>query len=315
MDVLLPSVVFALVFTTIMVALSLRREATADRESREERLQAEAEIAGSGVLGRRRALMAFAPSWFSEMSLMRRLDESLLQGGLSLGVGEFVLVVAIFAAVGLGAGMFVWRDELYATATALAFGLLPLAYVRWRSTRRLAAFSKQLPYALDVVKSSLEAGHSLQRALQVLVEDFEDPLGAEFRTALEQTRIGLSLPKALAEMLRRVPENDLRLLVVAVRIQSTVGTSLAPIVGRLAELVRARQRLAMQIKAMSAQLRFGGIVVALLPVVVLSIFAMTEPTYTSFLLHDPTGFFLFKLAIVMDVTALFVVRWLMRLSY
>lgn len=315
MDVLLPSVVFALVFTTIMAALSLRREAAADRESREARLQPDAEITVSKVLSQRRSLTTFAPPWLTELSLIRSLDETLLQSGLNLGVGEFLLVVAISAAAGLGGGMFVWRDQLYATASAVAFGLLPLAFVRWRRTRRLTAFTNQLPYALDVIKSSLEAGHSLQRALQVLVEDFEDPLGGEFRTALEQTRIGLSLPKALAEMLRRVPENDLRLLVVAVKIQSTVGTSLAPIVGRLAELVRARQRLAMQIRTLSAQLRFGGIVVALLPVIVLSIFWVTEPSYTGLLFHDPTGFFLLKLAIVMDTLAFFIVRWLMRLSY
>lgn len=315
MDVLLPSVVFALVFTTIMAALSLRREAAADRESREARLQPDAEITVSKVLSQRRSLTTFAPPWLTELSLIRSLDETLLQSGLHLGVGEFLLVVAISAAAGLGGGMFVWRDQLYATASAVAFGLLPLAFVRWRRTRRLTAFTNQLPYALDVIKSSLEAGHSLQRALQVLVEDFEDPLGGEFRTALEQTRIGLSLPKALAEMLRRVPENDLRLLVVAVKIQSTVGTSLAPIVGRLAELVRARQRLAMQIRTLSAQLRFGGIVVALLPVIVLSIFWVTEPSYTGLLFHDPTGFFLLKLAIVMDTLAFFIVRWLMRLSY
>jgi tight adherence protein B len=314
MDVILPSVVFALVFTTVMVALSLRREAAADRESRESRLQPDNE-APISVIGRPRTLMSFAPSWFTGMSLIQGLDEALLQAGLSLQVGEFLLMVAICAAVGLAGGMFITHDRLYSTGAAVAVGLLPLAYVRWRSRRRLAAFNKQLPYALDVIKSSLEAGHSLQRALQVLVEDFEDPLGTEFRTALEQTRIGLSLPKALAEMLRRVPENDLRLLVVAVRIQSTVGTSLAPIVGRLSELVRARQRLADQIRTMSAQLRFGGMVVALLPVIVLSVFAMTEPTYTSFLLHDPTGFFLLKLAVVMDMTAFFIVRWLMRLSF
>lgn len=315
MDVLLPSVVFALVFTTIMVALSLMREAAADRESRQVRLQPEADVRAANLLSPQRALMSFAPSWVTDMSLMRSLDDTLLQAGVNLGVGEFLLVVAIFAAVGLGGGMFIWRDQLYATATAVGFGLLPLAYVRWRRTRRLTAFTKQLPYALDVIKSSLEAGHSLQRALQVLVEDFEDPLGGEFRTALEQTRIGLSLPKALGEMQRRVPESDLRLLVVAVRIQSTVGTSLAPIVGRLAELVRARQRLAMQIRTLSAQLRFGGIVVALLPVLVLSIFWATEPSYTAMLFHDPTGFFLLKLAIVMDTAAFFIVRWLMRLSY
>ena len=59
--------------------------------------------------------------------------------------------------------------------------------------------------------------------MQVLVSEFADPLGSEFRTVLEQNRIGLPLPRALEDMLKRVPEDDLRLLVVAVRVQTEVG--------------------------------------------------------------------------------------------
>jgi len=131
----------------------------------------------------------------------------------------------------------------FALVTGVVVGVLPLLYIRIRKTRRLKAFATQLPFALDLIKSSLEAGHSLQRAMQVLVSEFADPLGSEFRTVLEQNRIGLPLPRALEDMLKRVPEDDLRLLVVAVRVQTEVGSSLAQIVGRLSEIVRIRQRL------------------------------------------------------------------------
>ena len=112
------------------------------------------------------------------------------------------------------------------------------------------------------MKSSLEAGHSLNARCKLWYSEFADPLGGEFRTVLEQNRIGLPLPRALEDMLKRVPEEDLRLLVVAVRVQTEVGSSLALIVGRLSEIVRTRQRLRMQINALTAQSRLGGIVVA-----------------------------------------------------
>ena len=99
---------------------------------------------------------------------------------------------------------------------------------------------------------------------------------------LEQTRIGLPLPRAMEEMLKRVPEEDLRLLIVAVRVQTEVGSSLAVIIGRLAEIVRIRQRLRLQIKALTAQSRMGGLVVALLPVIVLGAFSVIQPGYTAY---------------------------------
>jgi tight adherence protein B len=151
--------------------------------------------------------------------------------------------------------------------------------------------------------------------MQVLVSEFADPLGTEFRTVLEQNRIGLPLPRALEDMLKRVPEDDLRLLVVAVRVQTEVGSSLAQIVGRLSEIVRTRQRLRMQIRALTAQSRLGGMVVGCLPIVVLCIFSLIQPGYTDQLFKDPTGQKILKFAIGADILALLTIRRLLRVNY
>lgn len=132
---------------------------------------------------------------------------------------------------------------------------------------------------------------------------------------LEQTRIGLPLGRALEDMLQRVPEDDLKLLVVAVKVQTEIGSSLAAIIGRLSEIVRIRQRLRLQIKALTAQSRMGGIVVGLLPVLVLCAFSVIQPGYTDSLFHDPTGQMILKAACVMDLMALFTIRRLLRVDY
>ena len=147
------------------------------------------------------------------------------------------------------------------------------------------------------------------------MSEFADPLGSEFRTVLEQNRIGLPLPRALEDMLKRVPEDDLRLLVVAVRVQTEVGSSLAQIVGRLSEIVRIRQRLRLQIKALTAQSRMGGMVVGCLPIVVLFLFSLVQPTYTDQLFHDPTGQKILKFAVGADILALLTIRRLLRVNY
>ena len=137
------------------------------------------------------------------------------------------------------------------------------------------------------MKSSLEAGHSLLRGLQVVVGEFEDPIATEFRSVIEQTRLGLPLPRAMEEMLKRVPDDDLRLLIVAVRVQSEVGSSLAIIIERLAEIVRIRQRLGAQVRALTAQARMSGWVVAALPVILLAAFSVIQPSYTHTLFYEP----------------------------
>ena len=192
---------------------------------------------------------------------------------------------------------------------------LPIIYIRIRRQRRLKAFAKQLPYALDLIKSSLEAGHTLLRGLQVVVAEFADPIGTEFRSAIEQSRLGLPLPRALEEMLKRVPQDDLRLLVVAVRVQSEVGSSLAIILGRLSEIVRTRQRLQQQIKALTAQSKMSGILVGFLPIVMLAAFSVIQPSYTDTLFFDPTGQKILEVAAVLDILAFLSIRKLLKVKY
>jgi tight adherence protein B len=237
------------------------------------------------------------------------------QAGMYMRVGDILLIIVLLFGAGLVGGNVFFHDQWFAIGSAAALACLPIGFIQFRKKRRLKAFGQQLPFALDLVKSSLEAGHSLQRALQVVVSEFADPLGSEFRTVLEQNRIGLPLPRALEDMLKRVPEDDLRLLVVAVKVQTEVGSSLAQIIGRLSEIVRIRQRLRLQIRALTAQSRMGGIIVGVLPVVVLGAFSLIQPGYSDQLFHDPTGIKILKFACASDVLALLTIRRLLKVSY
>jgi tight adherence protein B len=249
------------------------------------------------------------------LDLTRRLEEHLWQAGIYMRVSDMVLLMLVLFAAGVFAGTAVWKDPTLATATGFGLAMAPVAYVRVRRRRRLRRFSLQLPFALDLIRSSLEAGHSLLRGLQVVVSEFQDPMSTELRSVIEQSRLGLPLPRALEEMLKRVPVEDLRLFVVAVRVQSEVGSSLAQIISRLAEIVRTRQRLQDQVKALTAQSRMSGWVVGLLPVIILGAFSVIQPSYTRVLFHDPAGIRILKVAGVLDVLAFLTIRKLLKVKF
>jgi len=254
-------------------------------------------------------------SWFYRLNLLQKLEENLWQAGIYARIADVLLVILLMFAAGLAAGQGIWGNVLVSIGMGAAMASLPLIYIRIRRQRRLKAFAKQLPYALDLIKSSLEAGHTLLRGMQVVVSEFADPIGTEFRSALEQSRLGLPLARALEEMLKRVPQEDLRLLVVGVRVQSEVGSSLAIIIGRLSEIVRTRQRLQQQIKALTAQSKMSGILVGFLPIVMLGAFSIIQPSYTNTLFYDPSGQKILEVAAVLDIMAFLTIRKLLQLKY
>ena len=125
-----------------------------------------------------------------ELNLLRKLEEMMWQAGLYMRVADILLIMVLLFGAGLFGGNVLFNDMWFALGSALVMTSLPLAYIQFRRKRRLKAFASQLPFALDLIKSSLEAGHSLQRALQVLVSEFAEPLGSEFRTVLSRTGSG-----------------------------------------------------------------------------------------------------------------------------
>jgi tight adherence protein B len=315
MDFLIATGIFAVIFVFAMVLIfSGRGEGDQNREI-SRRLTKPAEDLDTDITRRRRPEEGKLLKVLYRMNLLRRLEQNMWQAGMYMRVGDVLLVMVLLFGAGAFFGQALMGESYTAIGAGLGLSALPLVYIGFRKKRRLKQFGQQLPFALDLIKSSLEAGHSLQRAMQVVVSEFNDPLGSEFRTVLEQSRIGLPLPRALDDMLKRVPEDDLRLLVVAVKVQNEVGSSLAQIVGRLSEIVRVRQRLRLQIKALTAQARMGGWVVGLLPVLVLAAFSLIQPSYTHNLFYDPTGVKILKVAMGLDLAAVLTIRRLLRVNY
>jgi tight adherence protein B len=259
--------------------------------------------------------LGFGFAWVYRLDLLRQLEQNLWQAGIYRRVSDVLLLMLLLFGAGTVIGAAIWQDVFFSLALGAGLAVLPMVYVRIKRGRRLKKFVLQLPFALDLMKSSLEAGHSLLRGLQVVVGEFEDPIATELRSVIEQTRLGLPLARAMEDMLKRVPEDDLRLLIVAIRIQSDVGSSLAAILGRLSEIVRTRQRVAAQVRALTAQARMSGWVVGALPVIILGAFSVIQPTYTYILFHDPGGQKLLKVAAVLDLLAFLSIRKLLKVKF
>ncbi len=309
MDLLLCGAVFSLVFAIFAFTFGRRLERI--RQASALRLRADSPL-------EEKIAIVLATRYRRSESYFRwlgRLQLWIGQSGLRWNALNCVLAAATLFAAGLVAGRIAFGGALATVAAGAAAGAAPALYVHVKRQRRLKAIAQQLPQALDLLKSSLEAGHTLLRGMQVVVEEFKDPLKSELGTVLEHTRIGVALPRALEHLNERVPVDDFRLLTVAVKVQSQVGSSLAEIIGRLSEIVRLRQQLNMQLRALTAQARTGGILVAILPVFMLGAIGFIQPNYTHLLFHDAAGLMLVKIALVMDLAALVIIRRLLRMDF
>jgi tight adherence protein B len=141
-------------------------------------------------------------------------------------------------------------------------------WFRVRQSRRCRAFAEQLPDTLQVVSSSLRSGFSLPQALAAAQENGAQPMAAELGRALAAARIGIALEDELDLVARRMRSEDWRLAVMAIRIQRSVGGSLAEVLATTAKTLRDRSAVTRQVHALSAEGRLSAYILLGLPVAV-----------------------------------------------
>jgi len=173
-----------------------------------------------------------------------------------------------------------------------AISVLMVAQVlRRRVNKQKRAFEAQLPDALSLVASSLSAGHTFLRAVQMMCEESAPPLSEEFSRLVAETRLGDSVVEALERMARRLQIRDLDMVVQAIRIQQTVGGRLADLFHTLADVIRARDEVKREVKILTAEGRMSAYVLAGLVPFLFVMIQILNPDYVK-PLFSGTGLYL-----------------------
>ncbi len=213
------------------------------------------------------------------------MAQSLERARIPVKPGEYVVISAA-GTVALAALLYGITNSLVFAAIGLVMGpLAASAVIRTRIARRRRAFEAQLPDALSLIASSLTAGHTFLRAIQMMCEESEPPLSEEFSRVVSETRLGDPVVEALGRMATRLEIRDVDWIVQAIRIQQTVGGKLADILHTLADFIRARQEVRREVQVLTAEGRVSAYVLAVLAPALLLMMQVMNPVYLSPMLH------------------------------
>jgi tight adherence protein B len=198
---------------------------------------------------------------------------------IPLRAGEYVIVTA---AAGLGVAALLLAltgSVLFALVGPALAAIVSVQLVRRRISKRRKRFEAQLPDALSLVASSLSAGHTFLRAIQMMCEEAGPPMSEEFALVVAETRLGDPLVDALERMADRIKVRDMDLVVQAVRIQQTVGGRLATLLHTLSDFIRMRGELRREVSILTAEGRLSAYVLAGLVPFLLGMMNVVNPTY------------------------------------
>ncbi|PLX33519.1 MAG: secretion system protein [Clostridiales bacterium] len=272
-----------------------------DKETNPRKKRKRKRIADIKTLGIYKAWYKIVKSMKLGKRYSAHIQKEALRAGLFLR-GEEIMVFQMVSA-GILAILFKLAGGLNLFAfVGAAFGfLLPPMLIARKKNKRYKDFNNQLGDTIALISNSLKVGHSFMQAVDSVVREMPDPMADEFGKLLREMRLGVQTEEALRNLADRVVSNDLELMVTAIMIQRQTGGNLSGILDQITTTIRDRVRIKTEVKTLTAQGRFSGIIVAMLPVLLGLAITFIDVEYMRLLIENPLGKIMLGGAVVSEI--------------
>ena len=241
----------------------------------------------------------------------KRIDEiqkNLVKAQVMMRADEFIGLTLLTGII-LYTVIFLSSNSVYFGLVGGIIGLiLPGFIVNIKKKRRSKIMSDHLPEALNIMASGLRAGFSFPQAVSVMVKEVEGPLTVEFSRLLKENRLGKPMDDALNDLVDRIENDDLELLVTALLIQRQVGGNLAEVLDGISHTIRERVRIKGEISSLTAEGKLSAIIISLLPPAVAFLLFIMNPEYIQLLIEEPIGLVLIGVAILLQIIGIIITR-------
>ena len=253
-------------------------------------------LAGAGA-----AAGAAVERALSKRGRLATLAVTLERAGIAMAPADLVLVVGLAAVVSGTVFGLLLGPWLVVPGIALA-PVVARMVVSLKASRRQAAFADQLDDSLQLMASSLRAGHSLMRAMDAVSQEAESPTAEEFARIINETRVGRDLAESLDELAARMDSEDFLWTAQAIAIHREVGGNLAEVLDAVGNTIRERNAIRRQVKALSAEGKLSAIVLMALPFGIAAFIAITNPPYLAHFTQSAVGWGMLAVALVLLVS-------------
>jgi tight adherence protein B len=162
------------------------------------------------------------------------------------------------------------------------------------------------------IADALGGGHSVRGAIAEAAPALAGPPGEELRRTAAELRLGARTEDALEALRARAGSHEIDAVVAAILLQRRAGGDLARLLRDSARSFEDQLRLEGEVRAATAQARFTGLIVVLLPLGGALLAELASPGYLAGLADSFLTAWLVGIAVVLQVIAAVAIRRLGR---
>jgi tight adherence protein B len=173
------------------------------------------------------------------------------------------------------------------SAVLIVIGTVLVPQVRYQ--QRINKLVSQIPLFIDQVIRGLVTGRNIEGAIKLAMDDLRTPLREVIEKANQNVELGADLGDALREAAVFHDVKELHMLALAVQTSRTYGGSPREMLESVVNLIRQREQMQRELKAMTGETRVTAWVLGSLPTVMGAFMVYANPNYIGPMWDDPTG--------------------------
>jgi tight adherence protein B len=291
--ILISGGVLVLLLLIIGIVISVTTDrAESSIDERIERLTAEEKAERMAIREAKTPLTDWINSRVEGSSFADRLSKSLARADIKMKPGEYIALLIISC---FGVGFVVWfvggQSIIGGCVGAMIGYFLPGFYVKRQQKQRLKKFDDQLPDMLNLMVNGLRAGYSTIQAMEAVSKELAPPICDEIRRVVQEMQLGVPMERALDNLLRRIPSDDLDFVITSINVQREVGGNLAEIMETISFTIRERIRIKGEIRVLTTQVMYSGKFLSIMPLGVIGIlYLLNRPYLEQFFLYGWCGY-------------------------
>ena len=158
---------------------------------------------------------------------------------------------------------------------------------------------EQLLDAISIMGGGLSAGLSLVQALDLISNEMPTPISQEFQLMLNEYKYGVNLDDALERMAKRIPSDDLWIVIESMLILRSTGANLVETFDIIVYTIRERKKIEGKIKTLTAMGVAQAVILLSMPFVLMFALNKLNPTYMTPLFATRIGWVMLALMVLM----------------
>ncbi|HNX29094.1 MAG TPA: type II secretion system F family protein [Syntrophomonadaceae bacterium] len=255
-----------------------------------------------------KALLSVMGRNFVSLSFTRKIEGELAKADILMRSEEFIGLNILTTILGgfLGSLIFGFGSLVFIMVLLGVFS--PWVYLYWKKRQRAALLNSEIAESLTGMSNSLRTGYSFQQAMDMVSKETIGPLATEYRRTMREINLGVTTEQALQNLIQRVGDDDLELMIGAVLIQRQIGGNLAEIFDNIADTIRQRIRMRGEVRTLTAQGRISGWVIGGLPIALALILMVVNPDYMNVIFASEKGWYILGGAAVSETIGFIIIN-------